>query len=135
MPAKLPDGVIQPPDRKLNDMQIAETSYISSMFLEVAEGGELYVRPNTILTKRWSRAVQVDRLEDGFHVVLIAKGIRWQTTKLIERDAIPVASVREQYDPELDQEAQDAALKALVEKAKNLGKREKDLDQGREEQA
>ena len=116
-------------------MQIAETLYISSMFLEVAEGGELYVRPNTILTKRWSRAVQVDRLEDGFHVVLIAKGIRWQTTKLIERDAIPVASVREQYDPELDQEAQDAALKALVEKAKNLGKREKDLDQGREEQA
>jgi hypothetical protein len=101
------------------------------MYLEVAEGGELYLRPNTILTKRWSRAVQVERREDGFHVVLIAKGITWQTTKLIEKDAIPVASVREQYDPEFDPEVNDAALNAIVERARDLlRKTEKELDQG-----
>jgi hypothetical protein len=97
-------------------MRVGETSYIASMHLEVAENGEPYLRPNTTLTKRWRRAVQVEYREDGFHVVLIAKGIRWQTTKLIEDDAIPVASVREQYDPELDQEANDAALDALIER-------------------
>jgi hypothetical protein len=126
MAAKLPHGLIQPPDRRLEDMRPGETSYVAWMDLEVGESGELYLRPKATLTRRYSRTVQVERRVDGFHVVLIAKGIRWQITTFIKEDAIPVASVRERYDPELDQEALDADLNAMLDKVRKLNK---ELDQ------
>jgi hypothetical protein len=51
---------------------------------------------------RGCNTVQVDRHEDGFHIVLIARGAKWNASQISRAKSIPVVSITEAYDPALE---------------------------------
>ena len=58
----------------------------------------------------------MERRTDGYHVTVIAKGSYWAPSPVNMSTAIPVASIREEYDPSLDWGAKWEKLSKLVSK-------------------
>jgi hypothetical protein len=102
--AKCPAHLLNPAPRKISDLKIGEAGYSWSSFaLAVDESGECYLDPAEDLTERSVGAIQVDRRQDGYHVVLISRRTRkWTPRALKKEQAVPVISIAEAYDPDLD---------------------------------
>jgi hypothetical protein len=113
MAAKLPDNLIEPPPRRLSELQVGETAYVSARHMGVTEGGECFLDTQAEITERNFGTIKVDRREDGYHVTVIAKGTKWRRHILTKERPVPVASIREEYDPKLDEEAHRERLREI----------------------
>ena len=117
MPAKLPPELTEPPPRRLRDLQIGETGYTPTSSMSVSTDGLCYLDPGALLWKdRSSLVIQVVRRENGYHVVVIAKGRSWTPGSTIPAGYIPVESVTRQLDPDLDLESQLVKIEARLKK-------------------
>lgn len=98
-PAKFPSRLIEKPRRKLLDLAVGETCYIWRYDMDVIESGDCFLDPKSHVIDRCFEAVGVVRKEDGFHVTLISEDATWATSREPMPDAIPVASITEDFDP------------------------------------
>ena len=115
-PAKLPQSLIEPQPRRLSELQVGESAHTWSRNMAITDEGECYLDPESAIKNRGFSTLKVDRLEDGYHVTVIAKGTKWRSTQLNKSRDVPVLSVREDYAPELDGEANLARIRALAKK-------------------
>jgi hypothetical protein len=67
----------------------------------VTDTGDCFLNPDALINERSFLTIQVDRKDDGFHVVIIARETTWERGRTSEFDAIPVLSIRKEYDPDL----------------------------------
>lgn len=103
MSVKLPQHLIEP---RLSEMKAGESYYFWYPSLSVTTTGDCYLDPDASVSDTATYSmIRVERREDGYHVVVISKSTRWSHTKCSMSQAIPVASVREEYDPDLDIDA------------------------------
>jgi hypothetical protein len=100
--AKLPARLMNPPRRELKDLDEGETGYISRSSMAVTPDADCYLDPTAGLEKRECGMIRVDRREDGYHVTVISRGQKWNAYPIHEEKGVPVASVTEDYDPEMD---------------------------------
>jgi predicted transcriptional regulator len=113
MAAKIPDNLIDPQPRRLSELQIGETAYIWTLNMRVTDAGECFLDTQAEITTRGPGAIRVDRRVDGFHVVVIARGTKWRTLVFAKEKLVPVASIREEYDEQLDVETQLEELREV----------------------
>jgi len=101
--AKLPDTLREPKPKLLNDLKAGEEGYVHWQHMAVTENGDCFLLPNSPVenTKSIFR-LKVKRQEDGYHVVVMARQMTWKPKGDAEKDWIPVASITEDYDPDLN---------------------------------
>jgi len=115
MAVKLPEKLVEPPRRTIADLAVGETSYALDHAMKVTTNGECYLTPTGVLVKsRGDNRIVIERRSDGYHVTVIAKGTAWTPGDHVLPDGIPVASIREEYDPDLDTEAKLGRLERLI---------------------
>ena len=100
MPCKLPSDLIQPPARRLRDVAIGETVYVTFTSMEVDAEGFCYLDPNSVLYERSRFYLQVVRKEDGFHVTVLRDWWKWQPGRSLTEGWYPVESITR--DPQAD---------------------------------
>jgi len=102
MAAKLPANLTEPKQRELSDLAVGETAYVLISGMCVSKAGECYLDAKATVFKPTYGSIRVDRREDGYHVTVIAKGTQWSLRPGLFTTTIPVMSVSEDYDPELE---------------------------------
>jgi hypothetical protein len=114
MAAKLPPELVERPKPQLQDVQIGTTVYISDLSMGVDSDGQCHLRPDAPLSSRTSSSIQVTRFADGFHVTVISKDSSWKLGEIIPGGWLPVESIKQDLDPELDSERKLAEIRALL---------------------
>lgn len=113
MAAKLPTNLIDSPRRRVSDLKAGETGYAAYYVMTVTSTGDCYLDPDGVLMKTSGyHAILIERRSDGYHVKIIAKGTSWRPGRHDISSAISVASVTEEYDPDLDWEGKMSRLDA-----------------------
>jgi hypothetical protein len=115
--AKLPANLIEPPRRTVSDLKVGETAYALYHAMIVTVALDCYLKPDGTLTNsKGDNRILIERRADGYHVTIIAKDSSWCTTQTTVSSAIAVASIREEYDPDLEWAAKMKRLDELTKK-------------------
>lgn len=109
--AKLPESAIDKPERTILDMNIGETAYVLADNFLVEENRDASLRGISTLLDGGPHRVQVERRDDGFHVILIARYLKWVPNRL--KGEVPVLTIEEKYEAEFDQSPIDQLAASL----------------------
>jgi hypothetical protein len=102
--AKIPDTLLKPARPELRQIGIGDTVFVYPAAMVVTSELDCYLLPTTRV--HWEKSVtdtlRVTRALDGFHVTVLGKE-KWSPRGASEsfKDWILVASVRQEYDPEI----------------------------------
>ena len=101
--AKLPDNLIKHPDPLLRDLPVGATGFVSVAAMEVDSELNCFLRPGIRYQtqKDILNPILVTRQADGYHAVLPAHW-QWELQPLNSEAWLPVVTLTERYDPELD---------------------------------
>ena len=103
--AKIPQSLLKGPERTLADLQVNETAYMGVWDLWVSSDLECWLSPDAKIYRRPSGlkgSLRVMRKEDGYHVALLTHETFEPKPLPPGNDYLPVASLIEAYDPQLD---------------------------------
>ena len=108
MPARLPENMIRKAKPELRDLPIGETVFVEATAMRVVEDLSCFLLPTIPFHSEKSifNLLSVRRDAVGFHVAVLGR-CTWDTDSALDvvKDWIPVASIVEDYDPEVDFEA------------------------------
>jgi hypothetical protein len=101
--AKLPAALFKRPDPILKDMPVGTSGFVPLAAMVTDRELECFLVPQfPYQTEKTSRnAILVTRQADGYHVTLFAPS-QWEPTLPILKGWLPVFTLTERYDPELD---------------------------------
>jgi hypothetical protein len=101
--AKLPFKLIKHADPLLRDLPVGATGFVSVAAMEVDGELDCFLRPGIRYQtqKDILNPILVTRQADGYHVVLLAHW-QWEPKPLNSEDWLPVVTLTERYDPEID---------------------------------
>ena len=116
MAAKLPSELVKEPPAQIRDIEVGTTAYVGVYDMVADSAGQCYLDPLARLSTRDPSTIQVTRRPDGYHVTVIARH-KWQIGSKLPAGAIPVESISQDLDPELDSELRMAQLQELLKKA------------------
>jgi hypothetical protein len=121
--AKIPDTLLKPPDPQLRQVRKGDTVFADPAAMVVTSELDCYLLPTTRVSREKSvtNTLQVTRARDGFHVTVLGKE-KWSPRNASSsfNDWISVASVREEYDPEIEPDSIPTPLKALEEQGQPI---------------
>lgn len=100
---KLPDTLIKAANPELRNVEVGTTVFIEPAAMRVTAELDCFLLPTIRVHEEKStiHTLQVRRAIDGFHVTILGHDKWSSTTPKAVRGWIPVASVREEYNPDL----------------------------------
>ena len=102
MSARLPEHLRESAPRRVSDLNVGEQGFVTWTAMTVDGNGECFLDGGAELRKKCSATIGIKRTEGGYHVIVVAKGTQWRLSELTQRHSIPVATITEEYDPDLD---------------------------------
>lgn len=102
--AKLPTSLIREPERALRDLAVGETAFVTASAMHVTPTHDCYLLPTKKLEaeKNIFNVLRVMRKSDGYHVAVLSSMAKWDADATGVSTYLPVASVVEDFDREVD---------------------------------
>ncbi len=101
--AKLPANLIKQADPVLRDLPVGATGFVSLASIRVGSELDCFLDPDIDYQGQKDKfhSVLVTRQDDGYHVVLLSHW-QWEPEPLKPERWLPVVTLTERYDPEVD---------------------------------
>ena len=105
--AKLPSTLITKPKPVLREIEIGETVFAQAHVMRVTAEMDCFLLPTAPFERQKSvfHILRIKRAADGFHVAVLDGTWEADTPVSTLKDWLPVASIIEDFDPDVDIEA------------------------------
>lgn len=102
--ARLPPSLIRKPERTLRELAVGETAFAPAAAMRVTSTHDCYLRPTAKAEPEKSifNVLRVTRKSDGYHVAVLSSAVNWDADATGVPGDLPVNSVVEDFDPEVD---------------------------------